>query len=73
MIVKFAEKALGGSEGQAALALIVALLEHLKASGALTQIDVKAVIARAQQLSPAGVSTRDKEAQTILAELHRTA
>jgi hypothetical protein len=57
------------ANGTAALALMVALLEHLHKDGTLRPKDRRDIIARAQVLAPQGVGITDKETREVLASL----
>jgi hypothetical protein len=66
--MKFATQELPAN-GQAALALVVALMEWLEREGKLIPGDKLALVARAQEIAPRGAGRTDKEAQAILAHL----
>ncbi len=67
-MMKFATKELPAN-GQAALALVVALLESLENSGKLNPTDKRDIVAAAKKLAPQGAGRTDREVQEILTSL----
>lgn len=57
------------ANGQAALALVAALMEWLEKDATFTPKDRRDVIVRAQELAPRGAGRTDREAQAILASM----
>jgi hypothetical protein len=66
--MRFAVKELPAN-GTAALALVVALLEHMRKDGTLRPKDIKDIAAAAVKLAPQGVGRTDTEARELLMSL----
>jgi hypothetical protein len=57
------------ADGRAALALVVALIQHLEKDGKIIPKDRKEIIAAARQLIPGGPERNNEEAVKILGAL----
>jgi hypothetical protein len=66
--MQFAQKELAAN-GTAALALVVALIEHMRRDGILRPKDISDIAAAAGKIAPQGVGRTDTEAREILASL----
>lgn len=67
--MKFATKTQKSADGQAALALVAALIRGLVASGKLTDTEFHQIIADAQKLAPRQPNVGDQEAQEMIVSI----
>ena len=67
--MEFGKRALGGSNGQAAFALVVGLMQVLKERGVLKKTDLVDAAARAEKMLPNDKNTRDRETRELVTSL----
>ena len=70
--MKFAARSMGGSNGQAAWAVVYGLLKVLRAKDILSDDDVRQVITESQRVAPSQNSDRDVETKEMLAEMGKS-
>jgi hypothetical protein len=67
--LKFAKKTQKSADGQAALALVAALMRDMVASGKLTDAEARRTIATARKLAPQQPNRGDEEALELIASI----
>ena len=70
--MKFAVQSMGGSNGQAAWAVVYGLMNVLRSKGLLTDDDVRQVIGEAEAVAPSQPNVRNTETKELLKELGRS-
>lgn len=67
--MKFAKKTQKSADGQAALALVAALIGDMITSGKLTGDEARRIVAAAQKLAPRQPNAGDQEALELIASI----
>lgn len=67
--MKFAKKTQKSADGQAALALVAALIRDMAASGKLTDAEARRIIAAARKLAPQQPNKGDEEALELITSI----
>jgi hypothetical protein len=70
--MKFAAKSVGGSNGQAAGAVVYGLMKVLRSKDLLTEDHVSQAISEAEAIAPSQPNARDSETKEMLEELRRS-
>jgi hypothetical protein len=70
--MKFAAQSMGGSNGQAAWAVVYGLMKVLRSKGLLTDDDVRQAIGEAEAVAPSQPNVRNREVKELIKELGRS-
>jgi hypothetical protein len=70
--MKFATKSPGGSNGQAAWAVVYGLMKVLRSKDLLSDDEIRQAISEAERVAPSQPNARDIETKEMLAELARS-
>ena len=70
--MKFAAQSMGGSNGQAAWAVVYGLMKVLRAKDLLSDDEIRQAISEAQAVAPSEPNARNSEVKELLKELGRS-